>query len=167
MKKTAIIIISSYLLLVVIGIVSLSVIFFSRTPLIKPVQKESKITTASDGTEFKIFLREDNFPDQEITIIAYMNEKEIFSYYGFSNFLSYYDYDTAFDADYAEIIEEYQNGDIKAYEFHWGIIYTADGENYTGSAKHEYYETMENDPVFEEVYYGLGNTEQPVSRVGF
>ena len=53
--------------------------------------------------------------------------------------LNDYDYSNDIVENYAKIIKEYQNEQIRAYQFNCGIIYTTDnGETFAGVPKHEY-----------------------------
>ncbi|MBR3909502.1 MAG: hypothetical protein IKJ50_07275 [Clostridia bacterium] len=127
------------------------------TPFVKPVHNDSAVAVANDGTIFTIYRREDNIPDQEIYISVSNNGDRIFHTAGIANYLSDYNYSNDIVENYAEIIKEYQNEQIKAYQFNWGIIYTTDnGETFVGVPKHEYNTVSEENDIFLMILNGIG-----------
>ena len=111
----------------------------------EPIHEDTAEITTSYGDVFSMARIEYNVPDQEISIgISHKDSGDsVFSYAGFSNYLNDYDYENDLLNKWYEIIGEYNQDGLKAYQFYWGIIYTTDGDNYKGILKHEY-ETSED-----------------------
>lgn len=127
------------------------------TPFVKPVHNDSAVAVAKDGTEFKVVRTEYNFPDQEIEIFVSIGEALIFECFTIDGNLNDYDYSNDIVENYAKIIKEYQNEQIKAYQFNWGIIYTTDnGETFVGVPKHEYNTVSEENDIFLMILNGIG-----------
>lgn len=145
-----------------IGVITVLVIlfllgwWFVSTFKIEPRYKDKAVVVAADGTEFSVFRQEDNFPDQEITIIVTQDGKDAYVNYGFSNYVSYYDYQNDFVDNFDVIVEEYHTEEIDGYEFHWGIVYSLDnGETFTGVPKHEYETTAKQNSDFRVLYNSM------------
>lgn len=129
-----------------------------------PKYSEEKIITTLYGDTFVITRQESDFPDQEISIgvskeksdstFHFMGEESsTFFYGGFSNYLSFYDYETDFLNKWYDIIKCYKNKDIKAYQFNWGVIYSIDdGTNYTCILKQDYEVSLASNNVFKNIY---------------
>ena len=127
------------------------------TPFVKPVHNDSAVAVAKDGTEFKVVRTEYNFPDQEIEIFVSIGEALIFECFTIDGNLNDYDYSNDIVENYAKIIKEYQNEQIIAYQFNWGIIYTTDnGETFVGVPKHEYNTVSEENDIFLMILNGIG-----------
>lgn len=136
------------------------------TPFVKPVHNDSAVAVAKDGTEFKVVRTEYNFPDQEIEIFVSIGEALIFECFTIDGNLNDYDYSNDIVENYAKIIKEYQNEQIRAYQFNWGIIYTTDnGETFAGVPKHEYKIEGEKNNTFAMILDAIALQKSDISFV--
>lgn len=119
-----------------------------KSSLIKPTLNDSVNIVTTDGTNFTVRRIEDNVPDQEISIVVSSDKQEFFCCYDIASYLCEYDYSNDIVDNFAEIVNEYSLEDIKAYQFHWGIIYTLDeGITFSGLAKHNYNQAELDDEI--------------------
>ncbi|MBQ7935702.1 MAG: hypothetical protein IJ333_05070 [Clostridia bacterium] len=133
---------------IVLSLVLLMSLCSCNSSLIKPTLNNSAEVVAKDGTIFTILRIENSVPDQEISIVVTSNEQEVFACYNIANHLDEYDYSNDIVDKFGEIINENVIGDIKVYQFRWGIIYTLDGGNtFLGLAKHDYDELNSDDVI--------------------
>ena len=83
------------------------------------------------------------------------NEKQVFreSFSKDDAFYSHYDVQNDLLNNFGDIVSCFEKeGGIRAYRFHWGIIYTSDnGESWKYVLKHQYEATYK----FEEIYKSL------------
>lgn len=119
-----------------------------KSSLIKPTLDDSVDIVTTDGTNFTVRRIENNVPDQEISIVVSSDKQDFFCCYDIASYLLEYDYSNDIVDNFAEIVNEYSLDDIRAYQFHWGIIYTLDeGITFSGLAKHNYTQSNLDDEV--------------------
>ncbi len=140
----------------VLGVVMVLLLTSCSSPIVGSVLDDRINTFAEDGTDFIVRRIENNVPDQEISIFVAIKDKEIFYCANIASHLQKYDYSNDIVEKYAEIINEYHSGEVDAYQFHWGIIYTSDnGNSYQGVPKHLYEEQCETNEEFQKIYEQL------------
>lgn len=132
--------------IVVLSVCVTIIVLFSACDgrsLVEPLYNESKTIYTDDGIEFSVFHREDNVPDQEIIISVSGNGAVLFSNSSFDDHLSWYDYENDIVDRWYEIIAEYHQDSVHAYQFHWGVLYSVDDRaTYEMIPKHEYAQTQ-------------------------
>ena len=154
-KKTKHVLIGILIAIAVILVTFLGAVwyFLSHLNLGGPVRSDLTTITTSFGDEFSINVTEYDFPDHEVSVGIGKDDEDCTFYgtkgkvgdgYGYcygslSGVLSAYDYTTDLVEEYSVIIKEFQDENTRAYQFHWGILYTVDnGKTYTCVMKHEY-----------------------------
>lgn len=133
---------------IILCVVIILLLCSCKSSLIKPTLDDSVDIVTTDGTNFTVRRIENNVPDQEISIVVSSDKQEFFCCYDIASYLCEYDYSNDIVNNFAEIVNEYSLDDIRAYQFHWGIIYTLDeGITFSGLAKHNYNQLKLDDDV--------------------
>ncbi len=115
------------------------------TTLNAPVFSVSHAVVGPNGQELTVHITEHDFPDQEISVVVQTADRDMCHFAGFANYLSDYDYQRDFRDSWNVVVDTYNQEEVSAYRFYWGVVVTTDGgDTYELIPKHTY-ETRRNE----------------------
>ena len=148
MKKYVIIIIVAVIIFLLVPPISLWIILSNVNLEKEPYAVEKTIKTPYNDN-FSVSYIVYNFPYYDIRFSVQHTGEEIF--YVWSPGTVYYGTNLEERMDIIE--NSYSQGNMRVYEFCWGIVYSCDnGINFTGIPKHQYTDRYKADKEFAAIY---------------